>query len=285
MRFNYTVGGGTGDYILRYLGFPGDRLSHIQKVCPNEIQLLVSDAKHPGVDLLIGNPFFKDALTYNEKDAREWPSDQIDAIRDIRLFPKSSPRVWLEEHEEKTLQTIKKPYAVFHPFAGCGSRSLTSAFDTHELSQWLADVAGMPVVVLGNEDFGYKSENVFQIKCSVRLSVKIVEGASFFVGTHSSMQCAAWVYDIPSFCLGPSQLLFHNIRAPKGHETYLRPLFANNNIFMMYEQGLRFPHFFDYFLRAATSIRPLKNPGECRRRVSLLNTALAHQPFLGKTPY
>lgn len=262
MKFSFTIGGGLGDYILRYLGFPGDRLYRIQLACPNEVQLRVSSRDHPGMDLLRNNPFFKDAIPYNEDSKGEWPQNQIDYIAGIRDYPKSSPRLWLDDGEESVLLGLKKPYAVFHPFAGGNHtkfseipRELNSVFNTHDLAQWMADSAGLPLVVLGVEDFNYKSENVFQVKGSVRLSVRIVEQASFFVGAHSSMQCAAWVYGVPSMCIGPGELLFHNVYSPANHKKYLRPMFANNNVFMLYEQADQFAYFFEYFLKTATSLK------------------------------
>lgn len=275
MKYSFAVGGGLGDYILRYLGFPGNRLAAIHKLCPNEIQLRVSKLTHPGLDLFNYNPYFADALVYDEDDVENWPKNQVDHIENILSFPKQSPRLVLDAQEHSTFLSIKKPYAVFHPFASGQFRSLDLAFNTHRMSQWVADVSSMPVVVLGQEDFGYKSDNVRHVKGSVRLSVRIVEGASFFVGTHSSMLCAAWVYDVPSFCVGPSNLLFHNIYAPRGHYRYLKPMFSNGNHFMMYDQGQRFPYFLDHFLKEATSIKPASPPEACRQRISLFDSALA----------
>ena len=267
MKFSFTMGGGLGDYILRYLGFPGDRLARIHLACPNEVQLRVSSRIHPGMDLLANNPYFKDAIPYHEDRTGDWPQNQIDYIAGIRDYPKSSPRLWLNDQEETILLSLKKPYAVFHPFAGGDHtkfseipRDLSAVFNTHELAQWIADVMGLPLIVLGSEDFGYKSENVFQVKGSVRLSVRIVEQASAFVGAHSSMQCAAWVYGIPSLYIGPSELLFHNVYSPTNHKKYLRPMFANNNVFMLYEQADQFAYFFEHFLRSATSLKGISLP-------------------------
>jgi len=267
MKFSFTMGGGLGDYIQRYLGFPGDRLHRIYLACPNEVQLRVSSRSHPGMDLLQNNPFFKDAIPYNENSTGDWPKNQIDHIAGIHKYPKSSPRLWLDDGEEDVLLGLKKPYAVFHPFAGGNHtkfseipRELNSIFDTHYLAQWVADTSGLPLVVLGVEDFGYESENVFQVKGSVRLSVRVVEQASFFLGSHSSMQCAAWVYNIPSMCIGPGELLFHNVYSPTNHKRYLRPMFANNNVFMLYEQADQFACFFEHFLRSATSLKGISQP-------------------------
>lgn len=132
------------------------------------------------------------------------------------------------------------------------------------LKEWIEETTGVPSIIL--------SDNF-----SSRVSVKLVEGASFFVGTHSSMQCAASVYNVPSLCIGPNKLYLHNYYAPNSFNRYLKPLYINNNVFMQIEQIDQFAHFFDYFLKNATSLQPCQKPELFQRRLSLSN--MVFEPF------
>lgn len=266
MKLSFTLSGGLGDYILNYLGFPGNRLAHL--ISSNvEIELRVSRQQKAGHDLLFRNPFFT-SMTFIEDDGKNTkflPND-ISFLKNIDQFEKFTPAIWLDEEEELILRTLPRPYAVYHPFASGQKRNLHTALDVCNVAKWVSEVSGLPIIVLGTEDFPLKTDRIFQIKCSPRLSVKIVEYSSFFIGTHSSMQCAAWVFNIPSLCFGPSHLLFCDMYARNGYDTYLKPLFGRN-VFMMYEQASYFPRFFDHFLRGATSLLPQKNPEECRLKI------------------
>jgi hypothetical protein len=262
VKLSFTLGGGLGDYILSYLGSPGNRLAYLSTLA--EIDFRVSAQCSAGLDLVKNNPYFKQASIYQEdKFGQNKLDNDISCIKNISDYPQLKPSLWLSDQEEEILNHLESPYGIFHPFAGDFSRNLSNTFPIGFLSQWIADVSGFPIIVLGNEDFNYSSDNVKQIKGSARLSVKIVERSSFFVGSHSSMQCAAWVYDIPSFCIAPD-LLLHNLMAPYGHDIYLKPLFGEKNVFMMYEQAGRFSYFLDYFLKGI-SLRPCKTPEEYRR--------------------
>lgn len=285
MELSFTLGGGLGDYILNYLGSPGNRLPYLLKTIPN-IQCRVSAECPAGIELLKNTSLFQQIHVYNEKlFVQNRLDNDIQFISNLKIYPKLMPSLWLDDDEEEILAGIERPYGVFHPFASKGARQLNFGFDTHIMAQWAADVSGINMVVLGNEDFGYESHNVKQIKGSPRLATKIVERATFFLGSHSSMQCAAWVFEIPSFCLGPSQLLFHNMYSPSNNDLYLKPLYKRNNIFMFYDQGDRFSSFFDHFLRKATCLLPQKKPQECRRKISLSRMASELQPFSDKESY
>lgn len=266
MKLSFTLSGGLGDYILNYLGFPGNRLAHL--ISANvEIELRVSRQQKAGHDLLFRNPFFSD-MSFIEDDGintKFLPND-ISLLKNLDQFEKFTPSIWLDEEEECLLRELPKPYAVYHPFASGQKRNLQVALDACNVARWVSEASGLPLIVLGTEDFILNTDRIRQIKCSPRLSVKIVEYASFFVGTHSSMQCAAWVYNIPSFCFGPSHLLFCDMYVRNGYQTYLKPLFGRN-VFMMYEQASYFPRFFDHFLRKATSLLPRRSPEECRLKI------------------
>jgi len=273
MKLSFTLGGGLGDYILNYLGDPGNRLAYIM-MAVQDIEFRVSAQCPAGIDLVKNSPYFKFQHVYQEKKfAQNRLKDDISNIGNLAEYLKVIPPLWLSSEEEDILVNVVRPYAVFHPFASHGPRNLTAAFNTTNMVQWIADASGINVVVLGQEDFGYESANVRHIKGSPRLATKLVEHSSFFVGSHSSMQCAAWVHDIPSFCIGPSHLLFHNLYSPSNNDLYLKPLFKGKNIFMMYDQADRFSYFLDYFLRTATSLQPQRTPEECRRRIALSGMA------------
>ena len=272
MDLSYTFAGGLGDYILTLLGQPGNRLHYIRSIPDVNLYIRVSH-NFTAIDLFKNNPIFSDIDYFEEIPYHtNRMENDINNIVNIKDYPKIMQTLWLSEEEEEILRNIKKPYAVMHPYASIYLRSLWSCFDIYLMAQTIAEVAGMPVVVLGQENFEYQSEEVRQIKCSPRLAVRIVENASFFVGTHSSMQCAAWVYNIPSFCIGPENLLLHNLYSPYSFKKFLKPLFDNNNVFMFYQQGSLFPNFFDYFLKKATSIKPLLLPEEYPLGISHLDT-------------
>lgn len=249
MKASFSLGGGLGDYILDYLGSPGNRLAFLLKVLP-DIEFRVSKQCR-GIDLLKNSPYFNKINFYEEVDY-QWGYLENDIRNIIGLnenYPKITPTLWIDDEEEELLGSLSKPYGVFHPFGSNGTRSLSEAFDIYNMVQWAADASGIKILVLGQENFEYESENVKHIKGSSRLAVKIVERSLFFLGSHSSMQCAAWVYNIPSMCIGPSHLLLHNLYAPLKHDVYVKPLFRKNNVFMMYEQSDSFAYFFDYFLK------------------------------------
>lgn len=265
-EFSYTIYGGLGDFILTFLGNPGNRLISLCKAI-SEDKIEFRAARNPaGMELLAGSQYFErfDFFKEDPNFRIKLPND-IEKIENLKEFPKLIPSIFLNDEEEEILYNLKKPYAIMHPFASCRSRCFSPTFDTGRMAQWIADVSGMNLVVIGNEKFHYSSSNVFQVCGSTRLSVRLVQNANFFVGTHSSMQCAAWVYEIPSFCLGPSQLLFHEWYGPNTIDIYLRPLFRRNNVFMMFEDSMHFPRFFDHFLRTATSLIPCKSPAKYPR--------------------
>ncbi len=269
MKLSFTLGGGLGDFILNYLGSPGDRLSHILTTPGVEVELRVSRIQKAGHDLLYGNPFFKKASFFEDDGIHSQKlHNDISNLNNLDEYPKLSPSLWLDEGEQKILNDLPKPYAVFHPFASGQRRNLDFLLRIDSIAKWIVDVAGLPLIVLGAEEFGFDIPKVKQIKGSSRLSVNIVRSSSFFVGSHSSMQCASWVYNIPSICIGPSHLLFHNMYSPNSYDKYLKPLFGKN-IFVMHEQMEYFPRFFDHFLKNSTSLLPRKNPEECRLKLVL----------------
>lgn len=273
-EFSYTIYGGLGDFILTFLGNPGNRLISLSKIIPED-KIEFRAARNPaGIELLAGSQYFE-RFEFFQEDPNfriKMPND-IEKIANIKEFPKLIPSIYLNEQEEEILFDIKRPYAVFHPFASCQSRYLSVVFNIKKLAQWIADVSGLNLIVLGKEQFNYNSENVKQIQGSTRLSVRIIQNSNFFVGTHSSMQCAAWVYDIPSLCVGPSQLLFHEWYGPNTYETHLKSLFKRKNIFMLFDECKYFGYFFDYFLRQNTSLIPRKSPAIFERMISLSGRA------------
>lgn len=282
MELSFTLCGGLGDYILHYLGEPGNRIAYLQMVVPN-IEFRVTSQCPAGIDLVKNSPYFKQQHVFSERKVFENRlKNDIKNIANLLDYPKITPSLWLESCEEDILLNIKRPYGVFHPFASYGPRNLSFAFDTHNMVQWIADVSGINMIVLGNENFEYESSNVKHIRGSPRLATKIVERSSFFVGSHSSMQCAAWVFNVPSFCIGPGHLLFHNIYSPNNNDVYLRPLFRANNIFMFYDQADRFAYFLDHFLRAATCLEPRRNPEEWQQKIALSGMVYEHLLTLGK---
>ena len=269
MELSYTFAGGLGDYILNYLDCPGNRIKSILASDPNIKLNIRTSYNWAGLDLFKNNELFRNSVLEND----------IANISNIECFPKFTPSLWLDDTEEEALFGLRRPYAVFHPWASAALRSLDQIFDIKLMAQLISDVAGLNVIVLGEEDLNYYSDSVKQIKCSPRLSLKIVEGATFFVGSHSSMQCAAWVYKIPSLCIGPEVLLFHNLYSPGSFKRFLKPLFAKNNAFMLFKEANRFPAFFDYFLKQGTALEPWIDPQEYPNDLVLLNTALGNSPF------
>lgn len=273
MKLSFTLGGGLGDFILKYLGEPGNRLAFITMVAP-DIEFRISAQCPAGVDFVKNSPYFKYQHVYQEiKFAQNRLKNDISYVSNLLEYPKITPPLWLDSEEEDILDNVVRPYGIFHPFASSGPRNLVAAFDIVNMVQWIADVSGINMIVLGREDFGYESANVRHIKGSPRLATKLVERSAFFVGSHSSMQCAAWVHGVPSLCIGPSHLLFHNLYSPNNNDLYLKPLFKNKNVFMMYDQADRFSYFLDYFLRTATALQPQRTPEECRRKIALSGMA------------
>lgn len=273
MKLSFTLGGGLGDYILNFLGTPGCYLPYLLMSTP-DIELRLSSECKAGIDFVKNNPYFKKTYLYDEIKFKnnKLPND-ISFITNLQQYPRVTPSLWLDDNERFILENTLPPYGIFHPFASAGPRNLSAGVNVDNLVQWAADASGVKIFVLGQERFTYESDNVKIIRCSPRLGVKLIEKSCFFLGTHSSMQCAAWVYEIPSLCIGPSHLLFHNMYSVNNHDLYLKPLFKKNNIFMMYEQADKFAQFFDYFLRTATSLQPCRNPEECRQRIALLGMA------------
>ena len=249
-RLSFTLSGGLGDFILSYLGFPG---KHLQAILHQfgDIDYRICTAEPSAVDLVVGHPGFSgvEVMIHDQDDhiPKLLPND-ISLIKNLHIHHSAKPRLHLDQKESAILRSIKGPYGVYHPFSSKPYRSLSSVFDIVEQAQMISYMSGLPIVVLGSEDFGYESGNVKQFKGSSRLSVSIVERASFFVGSHSSMQCAAWVHDVPSMCLAPQGLLGHEITCPGAYEKYLRPLFDRANIFLEFEMHHLFTDFLSKFL-------------------------------------
>lgn len=273
MKFSFTLEGGLGDFILKYLGSPGNRLASLLKVC--EIDLRMISTQKVGHQLVTGNPFFQQSgLFYGPDGMNNRLNNDISLIANLESYPKIPVPLWLDSAEEEIFLGIKRPYAVFHPRASHLTRCLSSIFNLHVMAQYIADYSGIPLLVVGNDEFGYSSHNVVNMtgRGSPRLSCKIVEHATFFVGTHSSMQCAASVYGVPSFCLGPSHLLFHAFSAPFSYDVYLKPMFCNGGVFMLFDEAPHFTTFFEYFIRNGTSLIGKKTS----RRNLILSKAVIH---------
>lgn len=269
-KLSLTLEGGLGDFILRYLGSPGDRVSGLLRVA--EIELRISEPQKVGRELVLGNPFFNNCVLFQPKNGmRNCLSNDISYVHNLSSYPKIQIPLWLDEKEEEIFYGLKRPYAVFHPYASHPTRQLAGVFDLHALAQWIADYSGMRLFVLGAEKFGYHSENVIDMTGvgSPRLACKIIQHASFFIGTHSSLQCAASVYGVPTFCMGPSHLLFHDFSAPLSFDVYLKPMFLNGSMFMFFEMAPHFMKFFEYFVETATSLLPNKDPELFRRCLTL----------------
>lgn len=271
MKFSFTLDGGLGDFILKYLGKPGNRLASLLRAC--EIDLRMVAGQTAGHQLLEGNPFFKRCeifppISYKMRNIRY---DDISFISGLEEYQKIPVPLWLSETEEKIFNGLKRPYAVMHPYASHFVRTLGSTFDVPVLAQWIADYSGIPLVVLGQEEFGYESSNVINLtgKGSSRLACKVVEHSVFFVGSHSSMQCAAAVYEIPGFCMGPGSIIFHDFSAPNSYKNYLRPLFLNGSMFMFFSEADNFKDFFTQFLLQATALMPRSTLELARRRLTL----------------
>lgn len=275
MNISLSLSGGLGDFILKYLGFPGNRLAEIQRIFPNQVLLRVSDVALESADLLTGSPYFSKIETFKAIPLhRAELQNDVSNINDIHLYNKITPPLWLSDEEEEIFNSINKPYAVMHPSSSEPVRDFKSHFDVIKLMQWVADTSGIPLIVLDKVDYNYKSKNVYQIKGSSRLAVKLVQHASFFIGTHSSMCCASWIYNVPSFCMGPSHLLFHGLYAPDSFREYLKPLFKNKNLFMFFDQDDKFAEFFDHFLLNSTSLKPLLCPSEYHNKIIVPYKAL-----------
>lgn len=270
MKLSLTLEGGLGDFILRYLGSPGNRVASLLRVA--DIDLRVCSAQKAGHQLIMGNPFFNKSIMFKSSHGmRDRLPNDLTRVSNIESYPKLTIPLWLDEKEEEAFFSLKRPYGVFHPTASHPARQLGGVFDIHAMSQWIADYSNVPLVVLGTETFGYKSSNVIDMTKvgSPRLACKIIEHASFFVGTHSSLQCAAAVYGTPSVCLGPSHLLFHDFSAPLSFDIYLKPMFFNGSVFMMFNDAPHFMAFFKHFVETATSLSPNKDPELFRRRLTL----------------
>ena len=277
MRFSFTLDGGLGDFILKYLGKPGNRIASLLRAC--EIDLRMVAGQTAGHQLLEGNPFFKRSEIFppTSYKVRNLKRDDISFIGGLESYKKIQVPLWLSEEEEKIFNGLKRPYAVMHPYASNFVRDLRCAFSIPDLAQWVADYSGIPLVVLGQEEFGYESSNVINLtgKGSPRLACKIVEHSVFFIGSHSSMQCAASVYEVPGFCMGPGSIMFHDFSAPNSYKNYLRPLFLNNSMFMFFSEADKFKNFFTQFLSQATALTPQLTPELTRRRITLSNRVLA----------
>lgn len=273
-KLSLTLEGGLGDFILRYLGSPGDRVSGLLRV--SEIELRVSESQKAGRELVRGNPFFDNCAVFKPRHGmRDRLKNDISLISNLDSYPRIPIPLWLDGTESEVFYSLKRPYAVYHPYASHPARQLAGVFDLHALAQWIADYANIRLLVLGTEKFGYHSENVIDMTGigSPRLACKIIENATFFVGTHSSLQCAASVYSIPSVCLGPSHLLFHDFSSPYSYHTYLKPMFVNGSVFMMLEDASHFMTFFEHFVESATSLSPNKDPELFRRRLTVSGMA------------
>lgn len=273
-KLSLTLEGGLGDFILRYLGSPGDRVSGLLRVA--EIELRISEPQKVGRELVLGNPFFNNCVLFQPKNGmRDRLPNDISYVHNLSSYPKLQIPLWLDDKEEEIFYGLKRPYAVFHPYASHPTRQLAGVFDLHALAQWIADYSGVRLLVLGAEKFGYHSENVIDMTGvgSPRLACRIIENATFFVGTHSSLQCAASVYTVPSVCLGPSHLLFHDFSAPFSYQVYLKPMFVNGSVFMMFDDAPHFMTFFAHFVETATSLLPNKDPELFRRRLTLSSMA------------
>jgi len=272
LKLSFTLEGGLGDFILKYLGSPGNRISSLLRVA--EISLRMDSRQKAGQQLVQGNPFFDQSSLFTAKHGfKNHLSNDITLIRNIESYHKLTIPLWLDDEEERIFHNLKRPYGVLHPRASHPARCLSNIFDIYALSQWIADYSGAPLLVLGTEDFRYESSNVIDMTGigSPRLACKIIEHASFFVGTHSSLQCAASVYNVPSVCIGPSHLLFHDFSCPFSFDVYLKPMFLNGSIFMMFNEAPHFMRFFEHFVETATSLSPNKDPELFRRKLVLSN--------------
>jgi hypothetical protein len=277
MNLSFTLEGGLGDYILKYLGHPGNRLASLLKVC--NVELRMSRLQKAGHELIKGTSHFDRYTLFDGIEGyKNLLANDISFISNLEDYPKIPISLSLDDNEENLFYNLKRPYAVLHPRASHVARCLSSIFNLHALAQCIADYSGIPLIVLGHESFGYKSHNVIDMtgQGSPRLGCKIVEHASFFVGTHSSMQCAASVYKIPTFCIGPSHILFHDFSAPYSFEEYLKPIFFGGGMFMMFNDAVHFMSFFECFIDRATTLKVEKESEFFRRKLLLTKPVEVH---------
>lgn len=259
-RFSFTLSGGLGDFILAYLGSPGVHLHFIEAAAPGQIDYRLFTPNQSCVDLVFGSPFFRNARNFYEHKEGEYPQGLLDndirLIRDLGDIPRLQIQPYLDPEEENAIASIRRPYAVLHPFASSGGRCMSAAYDVELLARAVADISGTSVVVLGSEDFQSDHPKVIKVTGSSRLAVRIVQQAAFVVATHSSMACAAWVYGVPCMCLGPSWLVAQEFISQGNYERYLAPLFRPRNAFFGFDLAGHFEAAFRRFLVRGTSLSP-----------------------------
>ena len=234
-------GGGLGDLITNYFCSDAWRyVNALAELYPNvKVTAVItthnSDNRqlletHPNVQKVIHYPWYPPGHVEEFGWTNMVRSTNIMDWAKGRDLPKGESRVWLSRHEEKIFSSLgNRKYIVIHPFAGLPGRScLPHPGDGNyrcypdykyiQTANHLAE-AGYLVKIIGhspttgerkgrNESLFVPDDthpNVESLvnKLSLRQNVELVRRANGFLGSHSSMLCAAWSNRVPSIFFYP----------------------------------------------------------------------------------
>ncbi len=234
------TGGGLGDLILNYFNREDFRLLEpIKKKFPKKYNTRIVMGNHctTADELLRYNPYIDEIVVLLKgKRTKEEKENFYKIHSKNTLHPSEiaqkynidlgNPKLYLSNSEERQARELinKKPTIVVHPFAGLSTRSCMKhngkypSFSNIQYKKVLKMLAskGYRVIILGksesiipdrsqNEIINIKDKNIINLTDSIsaRLSIKLISKATGFIGMHSSMLVAAWIYKIPNVFFHP----------------------------------------------------------------------------------
>lgn len=220
-------GGGLGDVVNQcYLTGNYAALDHLEQVTPILIlchnrfcrEIFTQHPKHELFDLLDvrygGYPAFPDG--FDEVALRhELAASGYTVLHDA-VAPRRQDVVFHPgERDRPVLDALPAEFIAFQPFGGTSDRDLP--LHIIEAVDDCAARLGVPLVVIGRnyERIGKDTREAFTsahaaTNCIDQLSVPgtiaLVQRASLFVGSHSSMNIVAWHNRVPNYILFPEHI-------------------------------------------------------------------------------
>lgn len=241
MRTLYlSSGGGLGDTIYNF--FMKEDWRSIKNIKENypQIELITIFHSHckEAAELVTFNPFIDGILSYkwynkNNPNKFNWKNLINNNIKPVKEFIKKNKTkqennsIFLNTHEQKIYEDLtKEPYVVVAPFAGSSERTILSKNNKkcHCLPQEtllsLLDKISIEhkVIIIGQsntinehhnnrtDQLPYINDKIIDLtnKTPLRVTIKLAQSATGFIGTHSSLLVAAWTKNIPSIYFYPT---------------------------------------------------------------------------------
>ncbi len=188
----------------------GDYPPPLKDIRKRRDYFLSGDRRDWNRDLVVNKDWW-DTVPYEDcSKGYTWIGEATELLEGLEPLP---TKVYLSDSDKEILDNVTQagPYIAIHPFAGCPSRITLPPKEYYKLIDTLIDEHGYNVAVLGgnharigqdggnhySETFTYQRDGLYNLvnQTNGRVSVKLVESSSKFIGCWSCYSSAAWGFD------------------------------------------------------------------------------------------